>query len=58
MIRKILFLLVLFSGFFACKEDEELRFDVPVEFRRDLRFRPTPGGAVMKYYLPDNSDIF
>ena len=47
MIRKILFLLVLFSGFFACKEDEDLSFNVPVEFRT-LAFQPVPGGAMMK----------
>lgn len=56
MIRKILFLLVLFSGFFACKEDEELRFDVPVEFRK-VHFSPVAGGAVMRYYV-DNPDVY
>ena len=56
MIRKILFLLVLFSGFFACKEDEDLSFDVPVEFRK-LDFQPVPGGAMMKYYVK-NADVY
>ncbi len=56
--RKILFLLLILSGFVACKDDDEIGFDVPVEFRKPLEFRSIPGGAVMKYYLPDNDDVF
>lgn len=41
----------------ACKEDEEIGFDVPVEFRK-VSFDPVPGGAMMHYRLPDNLDIF
>jgi hypothetical protein len=58
MMRKILFLLLILSGFVACKDDDEIGFDVPVEFRKPLEFRSIPGGAVMKYYLPDNDDVF
>ena len=56
--RKIFFILCVLSCFVACNEDNEIGFDVPVEFSRELSFRPIPGGAVMKYYLPQNSDIF
>ena len=34
--RKILFLLLILSGFVACKDDDEIGFDVPVEFRKPL----------------------
>ena len=44
-------------GFVACNDDE-VSFDVPVEFRKDLEFKPIPGGAVMKYYLRENSGVF
>lgn len=55
--RKILFFLWILVGFFACKDDDENGFDVPVEFRK-VAFDPVPGGAVMRYRLPDNMDIF
>ena len=58
MIRKLLFLIMVGLSLFACKDDEEIGFDVPVEFRKELSFRPIPGGSVMNYYLPSNSDIF
>ena len=58
MIRKLLLLAAVGLGLFACKDDEEIGFDVPVEFRKELSFRPIPGGSVMNYYLPRNSDIF
>lgn len=57
MIRKILFLLLVLSGLSACKNDDNAGFDVPVEFV-SLRFDAVPGGAVMRYKLPDNTDIF
>ena len=57
MMRKILFLLLVLSGFIACKDDDEIGFDVPVEFR-NISFDAVPGGAVMRYKLPDNTDIF
>ena len=57
MKRKILFFLLVLVGFFACKDDKENGFDVPVEFRK-ISFDPVPGGAVMRYRLPDNMNIF
>ncbi len=57
MIRKILFLLPILFVFVACKDDDGSGFDVPVEFR-NISFDPVPGGAVMRYKLPDNMDIF
>lgn len=54
---KILFLFVIFSGLWACQDDKDV-FDVPVEFRKDLSFRPIPGGSVMKYYLPKGNEVF
>lgn len=57
MKRKILFFLLVLIGFFACKDDKENGFDVPVEFRK-ISFDPVPGGAVMRYRLPDNMNIF
>ena len=56
--QKILFLIMAFACLLACNDEDEIGFDVPVEFRKDLEFRPIPGGAVMKYYLPRNADIF
>lgn len=50
--------LFLLGALAACKDDEETSFDVPVEFKHPLAFREIPGGAVMKYYLPDNAGIF
>ena len=55
--KKILFLLPVFFIFLACSEDDKVGFDVPVEFRK-ISFQPIPGGAVMRYKLPDNMDIF
>lgn len=57
MIRKILFLLLMLSGLSACEKDNNTGFDIPVDFPY-LRFDAIPGGAVMRYKLPDNSDIF
>lgn len=41
----------------ACSKDDEIDFDIPVEFRQ-ISFEPVPGGAVMRYKLPVRSDIF
>ncbi len=57
MIRKILFLLLMLSGLSACEKDNNTEFDIPVDFPY-LRFDAIPGGAVMRYKLPDNIDIF
>lgn len=50
--------MVMLSGFVACKDDDTIRFDVPVEFKQPLSFREIPGGAVMHYYLPDDKGIY
>lgn len=55
--RKILLFLWIFAACIACEDDNESVFDVPVEFRK-ISFDPVPGGAVMRYRLPDNMDIF
>lgn len=47
----------LLSCLVACQDDDEIGFDIPVEFPKDLEFKPAPGGAIMKYYLPKNNDI-
>ena len=57
MTQKILFFLLILVAFVACKDDDENCFDVPVEFRK-ISFDPVPGGAVMRYKLPDNMNIF
>lgn len=57
MIRKLLFLLLVLFICFACSDDEKVGFDVPVEFQK-ISFEPVPGGAVMRYILPDNLEIF
>lgn len=41
----------------ACNDDDNYGFDVPVEFT-SLSFDAIPGGAVMRYVLSDNKDIF
>ena len=55
--RNLLLILCLVCGLVACNEDNEIGFDVPVEFRK-VSFKPIPGGAVMHFRLPGNSDIF
>ena len=57
MLRKLLFLVLFGGGFFACKDDDEIRFEVPTEFRK-IHFDAMPGGAVMHYYLPNETEIF
>lgn len=51
--KKILFILFMFTCFIACNNGDEVGFSIPVEFRKDLNFRAIPGGAIMEYYLPD-----
>lgn len=57
MIRNNLFLILILFTLFACNNDKDAVFDVPVEFV-SLSFDAVPGGAVMRYQLPDNADIF
>lgn len=44
-------------AFFACKDDDVTGFDAQTEFR-NIKFEPMPGGAIMRYYLPENEDIY
>ena len=57
MIKRILFFFLVIAGIVSCKDDDNIGFDVPVEFP-GISFKPVPGGAVMHYVLPDNLDIF
>lgn len=57
MIRNNLFLILILFTLFACNNDKDAVFDVPVEFV-SLSFDAVPGGTVMRYQLPDNADIF
>ncbi len=54
---RILIWMFLIGCLAGCREDDEIGFAVPVEFRK-IAFDPIPGGAVMRYRLPDNLDIF
>lgn len=54
--RKIFFFLSVLAVFIACDDDDN-GFDVPVEFRK-ISFEPVPGGAVMRYRLLENMDVF
>ena len=56
MIRKFLLIAIIFCGIWAC-QDEKAVFDVPVEFQR-ISFEARPGGALMRYKLPDDLDIY
>lgn len=58
MMRKLVFLAIAFVCFWACQDDNEIGFDVPVEFRKGLEFRPVAGGSTMRYYLPKDKDIY
>lgn len=57
MIRKLLVLTVAGMSLFSCKDDDNVGFDVPVEFQK-ISFEPRPGSAIMRYKLPANTDIF
>ena len=57
MIKRIAFFFLVIAGLFSCKDDDNIGFDVPVEFQ-SISFKPVPGGAVMHYVLPDDLDIF
>lgn len=55
MIRRIFFAIAVLCGFWACKDDEAF-FDVPVP-QEGISFEPISGGAIMRYTLPENTDI-
>lgn len=54
--RNTILILLLIFGLFACK-DETSTFGISVPEEAFL-FKPMPGGAMMYYKLPDESDIF
>lgn len=53
--RKILLLLLLISGLWSC-QDDDTSFGVMMPLE-DISFRPTAGGAIMHYKLPQDKDI-
>ena len=55
--KKVLFLIIVLGTFLACQDDENVLLNVPTEFKQ-ISFDPVPGGAVMRYYLPDDTEIF
>lgn len=55
MIRKVCFAISVLCCLWACKDDE-VSFDVPVP-EEGITFEPMPGGAIMRYTLPQNTDI-
>ena len=50
-----MFAILVLCAFGACKDDEVV-FDAPVP-EETITFEPAPGGAVMRYTLPENTDI-
>lgn len=54
--RYIILVLLLFCGLLSC-QDEKSSFDFPIS-EEGFSFRAIPGGAVMYYKLPNDSDIF
>ncbi len=57
MKNTILILLLVF-GLFACKDNETVGFDIPVSDKIIRVVEPRPGGALIRYDLPDDSDVF
>lgn len=55
--NKLLYVFIMIVMLLSCSEDNENIFDVSMT---DLKvvFKPFPGGATMKYELPDNHDVF
>ena len=56
--KNMILILLLASGLFACKDDDSIGFDIPVSDRIIRAVEPRPGGALIRYDLPDNSDVF
>ena len=54
--KNIVLLILLIFVFFSCKDNETF-FDASIS-RENIRFEPIPGGAVMHYALPEDTDIF
>lgn len=54
--RNTILILLLIFGLFACNDDEStFSINIPEDA---FLFKPMPGGAMMHYKLPDDSDIF
>lgn len=56
MMRNTILILLLIFGLFACNDGENI-FSVEVP-KDGFHFKAVPGGAIMYYKLPDDSDIF
>lgn len=54
--KKYKLLIFLLLGFFACNNEDSV-FDVSTTDLK-LNYKSVPGGAMLKYILPDNHDIF
>ena len=54
--KNILLLLLLTCGMLACKDDGAV-FDASIP-RENIKFESIPGGAIMRYVLPEDTDIF
>ena len=54
--KKAIYTLLLISLFCGCSDDDELRFDVSMP-QEGITFKPIPGGAIMYYELPANTDV-
>ncbi len=55
--KQLLFIILIASLLFSCKEDEEAIFDVDLS-DLEVAFVPFEGGAYMNYTLPDNPEIY
>ena len=54
--KNILLWLLLTCGMLACKDDGAV-FDASIP-RENIKFESIPGGAIMRYVLPEDTDIF
>ncbi|WP_065219018.1 MULTISPECIES: DUF4959 domain-containing protein [Butyricimonas] len=54
--KNTLLIVLVLCVFSACKDDDGVNFDVPVEFRK-VEFHAVSGGALMRYYV-ENPDVY
>lgn len=54
--RNILIISLLLLGFWACGDDEKGNIIANLP-NNAFSFEPMPGGAIMRYILPDDPDI-
>ena len=61
IISKLCILFSITMLLFACEEDKiamhETGDDIPPQNVNDIIITPTPGGAIIKYTLPDEKDL-